>query len=231
MKNNIWTTLVEQEQFIWNKYINHPFLNLIKNNSLDQKVFTAFLEEDYCYLQDYTRAWMLLYVKAQDKKETKLILENLMSIPEDEQKLILTLSKHSKKDMSKLKPSLFNVAYTSYFYNVFVTGDFLDLLVALAPCMVGYIEALNLINLQDENLAVLQNDTYKKWIASYQTKNCQENCLQLVNLINQYDLSCFKSNKFEQLKDIFCNSVNFEIKFWDHFVDKNNQVKKVTTKN
>ena len=62
----------------WKLYTNHKFVKQLLDNKLEKKSFLDYLIQDYLFLYQFSKAWSLAIVKADNpKKEMKLCAETV----------------------------------------------------------------------------------------------------------------------------------------------------------
>jgi thiaminase/transcriptional activator TenA len=121
----------------------------------------------------------------------------------------------SKNDLESANEENENIAYTRYVLELGYSGDFLDLLSALAPCVLGYGE----IGMNGKNFKI-KTPMYKKWIDTYSSDEYQDVCKNVANLIDQAFLLRLGSDyvntyKWNKVNKIFNKATLLEIDFWN----------------
>ena len=56
----------------WELYVNHDFIRKLSDSSLAEKHFLNYLTQDYLFLIQFSKAWSLAIVKADNLDEMKL---------------------------------------------------------------------------------------------------------------------------------------------------------------
>jgi len=106
---------------------------------------------------------------------------------------------HHEQAVKKVgKPSKATQNYTNYLHKVIKSENYEDLLISIAPCLVGYFELGQYIS----SLDVSQDNRYAQWIELYQNddyRNSTDQCIALVNELVDYD--------FERLNQIFLDNI------------------------
>ena len=121
----------------------------------------------------------------------------------------------SKSDLENADEENANIAYTRYVLELGYSGDFLDLLSALAPCVLGYGEIG--LNCQNSNPKTLM---YKKWIETYSSIEYQDVCKNVSGLIDKAFLLRLGTNfentyKWKKVNQIFKKATRLEVDFWN----------------
>lgn len=107
-----------------------------------------------------------------------------------------------------------NMAYTRYVLEAGYSGDFLDLLAALAPCVMGYGE------IGARLAADGGGGPYAEWIATYGGADYQETCAAAGRLLDgalehRLGPDWAASPRFRSLCRRFTDATRLEIGFWD----------------
>ena len=79
MYGHFFTKLCENAEPYWNQYIDHKFVRDVQQGSLPLKSFKFYLQQDYLFLINFSRAWALAVVKAGTLEEMKYAA-NLMNL-------------------------------------------------------------------------------------------------------------------------------------------------------
>ena len=107
-----------------------------------------------------------------------------------------------------------NLAYTRFVLDTGYSGDFLDLMAALAPCVFGYGE----IGLR---LGASQHSAvFKEWINTYAGDDYQSLCFEVGELIDnsvtrKLGENYINSGKFQELSLKFKTATLLEKDFWE----------------
>ena len=105
-----------------------------------------------------------------------------------------------------------NMAYTRYVLEKGLSGDILDLYVALAPCVMGYGEIGE--KLMNSPLTKKENNPYLPWIEMYASEEYQEVARAAVQQIDKLAVSRFTEARFESLSKTFREASRLEAGFW-----------------
>lgn len=212
----LFSRLIEANSQIWDEYLHHEFVKKLENGSLKEENFLFYLKQDYIYLIHYAKCYARLALNAKNAKELRFAMKFQNYIIEGEielHKSILKLGIDADK-LNVKDESLTNIAYTRYMLSVGESGDFLDMLVALSACAIGYgyIGAEIYKRLGKEKL---QNHPYKEWILNYSSDEFQNEIKEFEDFLNSYTQK-ISQEKFENLSEIFYNVVRLESAFWEH---------------
>ncbi|KAI1291638.1 hypothetical protein EDD11_008839 [Mortierella claussenii] len=158
----------------WHKYTHHAFVQGIADGTLPKESFIHYMKQDYLFLQTYARAHGLGAFKAKTMAESKAFAEIVVHIANESQLHIEYCKKWgiSYEDMISTPESMENVAYTRYVLDIGMTGDLLDLGLAIAPCLIGYGQIGRRLYNDPSTLKGDQNP-YWEWIKNYENNDYQ----------------------------------------------------------
>ena len=202
----------------WLLYTKHDFLKQLSDNSLKKDCFLNYLKQDYLFLIQFSKAWSLAILKSDNLEEMKIAASTVNELINFEMGLHISLCEKygiSKFDLENTEEENENIAYTRYVLELGYSGDFLDLLSALAPCVLGYGEIG--INLKDSNPKI---SMYRKWIETYSSSEYQNVCFNVGKLIDksfQLRLGENYTNtyKWKKANQIFKKATSLEVDFWN----------------
>ncbi|MEO9779465.1 MAG: thiaminase II [Sedimentitalea sp.] len=200
----------------WHNYMNHAFVEGLRDGSLPRASFLHYLIQDYVFLVHFSRAWSLALVKAETLAEMKVCAGMVDALVNQEMGLHVKTCAREGIDEAALynaTEAAENLAYTRYVMDAGLQGDFLDMMAALAPCVMGYGEIG--VRLAAEKAA---DTPYAEWIATYADPEYQSVCSTVGEMIDSAvarrigDLS--SSPRALQLQDRFTRTTQLEISFW-----------------
>ncbi|GAC16539.1 thiaminase II [Aliiglaciecola lipolytica] len=201
----------------WEEYIEHDFVKSLGNGTLPQASFLHYMVQDYVYLVHYARAWALGVVKAESIEEMRLCAATVDSLINKEFSLhIQTCAAQGIEESSLYTATeeLETIAYTRYVLDAGLQGDFLDLLLALAPCAFGYGEIG--LRLKDN---VYSGHPYEKWIKTYSGDDFQNVCIKVGKLLDLAIASRVgdtpqNSPRWHKMQARFTKAAELEANFW-----------------
>ena len=214
----VFNLLKEKNLKNWLLYTKHDFVNLLSSDSLEEKYFLNYLIQDYLFLIQFSKAWSLAVLKSDTLEEMKIAANTVNDLINFEMELHIKLCGSyniSKNDLESANEENENIAYTRYVLELGYSGDFLDLLSALAPCVLGYGE----IGMNGKSLKI-KTPMYQKWIDTYSSDEYQDVCKNVANLIDQAFLlrlgsDYVNSYKWNKVNKIFNKATLLEIDFWN----------------
>lgn len=210
----LFQRLLKENAKVWDEYLHHNFVKELEKGTLKEENFLFYLKQDYIYLINYAKCYALLALNANNAKELRFAMKFQNYIVEGELELhksILKLGIDADKLCVK-DESIVNIAYTRYMLSVGQSGDFLDMLVALSACAIGYgyIGAEIKQRLSKDEL---EKHPYKEWILTYSGEVFQAEIKEFEDFLNSYEVD---ENKFKKLSEIFHTVVRLEREFWQH---------------
>lgn len=210
----LFQRLLKENAKVWDEYLHHSFVKELEKGTLKEENFLFYLKQDYIYLINYAKCYALLALNANNAKELRFAMKFQNYIVEGELELhksILKLGIDADKLCVK-DESIVNIAYTRYMLSVGQSGDFLDMLVALSACAIGYgyIGAEIKQRLSKDEL---EKHPYKEWILTYSGEVFQAEIKEFEDFLNSYEVD---ENKFKKLSEIFHTVVRLEREFWQH---------------
>jgi len=215
----VFNLLKEKNLKNWLLYTKHDFVNLLSSDTLKEKYFLNYLIQDYLFLIQFSKAWSLAVLKSDTLEEMKIAANTVNDLINFEMELHIKLCGSyniSKNDLESANEENENIAYTRYVLELGYSGDFLDLLSALAPCVLGYGE----IGMNGKNLKI-KTLMYQKWIDTYSSDEYQDVCKNVANLIDQAFLLRLGSDyvntyKWNKVNKIFNKATLLEIDFLEY---------------
>lgn len=201
----------------WNAYIDHAFVRGMGDGSLPKASFLHYLIQDYVYLRHYSRAWAMGVVKANTLEEMRLSAATVNGLINIEMPLHIKICARENIDETQLfnaEEELASLSYTRYVLDAGLSGDFLDLLVAVVPCALGYGEI-------GKRLAASQTSStpYQEWIDTYNGEPFQALCADVGKLLddavaNRIGADFENSPRWQQLNRTFAMATKLEAGFW-----------------
>lgn len=221
--NCIKVKLVEANHIEWNRYTQHEFVALLADGSLDKQCFKHYLQQDYLFLKQYARAYALAVYKSDSIADMLPNLACLTGLIENEIQLHINYCREwavQVPQLDALQEGVATVAYTRYVLDTGQSGDLTDLLVALAPCALGYAQIGYSLNQDDKTLK--QNNPYLDWIETYASKDFMQSALaQMAHLESLLSQLPDDSPRWVKLSRIFSTATRMEAAFWQQGLDAN----------
>lgn len=201
----------------WPAYTQHRFVQGLGDGSLPRAAFLDYMMQDYLFLVHFSRAWALAVTKAETVDEMRLCAGTVNALINDEMALHIRTCADlglTESDLITAEEKPQNIAYTRYVLDAGHSGDVLDLLAALAPCVMGYGE----IGARLQREATSQ--TYADWIGTYAGEEYQQVCRDVGALIDaamarRLGTTPQDSPRWSPLTQRFTTATRLEVGFWD----------------
>ncbi|SFO91597.1 TenA family protein [Tranquillimonas alkanivorans] len=200
----------------WRDYTRHAFVEGLRDGTLPRAAFLRYLVQDYVFLIHFSRAWALAVTKAETLDEMRACAATVNALIDDEMRLhVKTCAAEGigEDELFTAEEAPENLAYTRYVLDAGHSGDFLDLMAALAPCVLGYGEI-------GARLAAEAGETpYADWIATYGGYDYQSVCRDVGALIDGAVVRRLgerpqESPRWARLCQRFTTATRLEVDFW-----------------
>jgi thiaminase/transcriptional activator TenA len=199
----------------WTRYTQHAFVEGLSDGSLPQESYLHYLRQDYIFLTHFSRAWALAAAKASTIDEMAAASATVHALVHVEMPLhVETCTAHgiNRATLEATPEAPENLAYTRYVLEAGYSGDFLDLLAALAPCVLGYGEIGRRLAGSD--------GPYAEWCATYAGSEYQALCKDVGALIDGAILRRLGPGwadlpRAAELQARFSTATRLETGFWD----------------
>lgn len=202
----------------WSSYVEHDFVRQLAAGTLPEKAFQAYLVQDYLFLIQFARAKALAVYKSRilaDMRSAEAGLSGILS----EMELHVRLCERwglTSDDLEMTPEHGTTIAYTRYVLDCGFSGDLLDLLVALAPCVVGYAEIARAIAPEVGKIA---DHPYGEWVAEYAGEEYQAIADEAREHLNRLAARYVTESRFNELAVVFAKASRLEADFWQMGLD------------
>lgn len=207
-------------QMEWDAYTRHRFVTALGDGTLPEPAFRYYLEQDYLFLIHFARAYALAAFKAEDLEELRAAAGAVSAIVDTEMSLHVEFCSRwglSETEMAALPEDPANMAYTRYVLERGLSGDSLDLAVALAPCVVGYAEIGSWLA---ENADVRGTaNPYNEWIETYAAQDYQDVAWAHAERLDRLLARRGGPERFTGLARTFGEATRLEVGFWQMGLD------------
>lgn len=202
----------------WDAYTRHGFVEGMRDGSLPRAAFLSYLVQDYLFLIQFSRAWALAVVKADTLEEMRACARTVHALLDHEMALHVQTCAAAGIDIQAMldtPEAVTNIAYTRYVLDAGVSGDVLDLLVALMPCVLGYGEIGRRLATE-----ATPDTPYRAWIDTYAGADYQQTCIEAGALLDRViarrlgDLPQ-SSPRWPALVQRFATATRLEAAFWN----------------
>lgn len=126
----------------WQRYVAHPFVQQLASGTLAENAFRRYLTQDYLFLIHFARSYALLVSKLRTLPEMRAAAASMNAILNELPLHVGYCAQWgiSEPEMAAQPEAPETLNYTRYVLDIGHSGDALDLLVALMPCVAGYAE-------------------------------------------------------------------------------------------
>jgi thiaminase/transcriptional activator TenA len=216
----LFNRLVEAAGATWTSYTRHEFVLSLARGDLPEAAFRHYLIQDYLFLLHFARAWGLAIYKSDTLAEMRRAQALVAATLDVEIGLHVDYCRFWGIDvaaMAAAPEALETVAYTRYVLDRGLTGDRLDLEVALAPCVVGYAE------IAAERIADpatrLDGNPYKSWLEMYAGADYQALAAEAKTALDEQFARRGGEGRFPALAATFAAATGLEADFWQMGLD------------
>lgn len=200
----------------WQNILNHKFVTEISKDILPINKFLFYLEQDNYFLQVFSRFLQSAKQKTTDD-QMKEWLGGLYTNTADfemkmQRQLLDTMSSFSKDSgniKQNISPNRSTLEYTHYLFQISSTGNFNEIVSAMAPCPWTYLEIAQLLSKYH-----IENDVYKKWIQFYCSNESYKQVEELKQILNTLGENESEKSKY-RMKNHFAFACNYEYLFWE----------------
>ncbi|PWY98328.1 hypothetical protein BCV70DRAFT_202107 [Testicularia cyperi] len=219
-------SLISHSRPAWSAFVQHPFVLGLADGSLNKDAFVWFMKQDYIFLRHYARVWAQAATSLTNTLDEIQTLSGMAQTLAHEAQLHLRLCESSfgvtRHELeNRTMESAATLAYTRYVMEVGRSGDLLDLLVAVAPCMLGYAEVGLWLNEQTLTKNTIDPD-YKAWIDAYADKEFQDATQKSIRLIEERAQADAPSPaRLAGLQKIWNAACRLEAGMWDEAINSN----------
>ncbi len=211
---SLWRTRTSDA---WSTYVRHPFVESLGDGSLPHRAFLNYLKQDYLFLVNFARAWALAVVKSRDMREMRSAAAAVDGLVNREMALHVescAAAGISEDELLALREAPQNLAYTRFVIEKGYSGDYLDLMAALAPCGMGYGEIGRRLARE------ATSSVYREWIDTYGNEAYQEGCRESGALIdaaleNRLGPDYAETPRWNELCQVFEMATRLEAAFWE----------------
>ena len=200
---------------IWPAYTRHEFVRRLAQGDLPEPAFRRYLVQDYLFLLHFARAWGLAIYKSETISEMRRAQSLVAATLETEIGLHIDYCRQwglSEAAMAGEPEALETIAYTRFVLDRGLSGDRLDLEVALAPCIVGYAE------IAAERMAdpATRHDgnPYREWLDMYAGAEYQSLAREAASALDEQFARRGGEGRVAALAGSFATATRLEADFW-----------------
>ncbi len=199
----------------WTAYTGHAFVQGMADGSLPLSAFKHYLTQDYLFLIHFARAYGLAVYKADRLEDMRVASGSLSAILDVEMDLHIRLCASwglSLEAMEATPEATATMAYTRFVLERGMSGDLLDLAVALSPCVVGYGEIASRLACDPDTKQ--EGNPYAEWIAEYASDAYQQVTTKAIAQLDRLAAERLTEARFPSLARTFAQATRLEAGFW-----------------
>jgi thiaminase/transcriptional activator TenA len=199
----------------WALYTRHPFVVALGDGSLPVEKFRKFLIQDYLFLIQYARAYMLAAYKSDGLEDMRAHLATASLLLDVEMPMHVGYCAGwamTEAEMRSAPESMELLAYTRFVLERGAAGDVLDLMAALAPCIVGYSEIAE--NLATDPARPLETP-YDAWIEAYLGTEYRAAVNLAIRQLDRLGAERGAEARYPALLATFKTAARMEAAFWE----------------
>ena len=206
----------------WTDYTEHEFVRQLGEGTLPLPVFQDYLVQDYHFLVQFARANALAAYKSRklaDIKDATGALQAILHETELHRRLTARWG-ITEEELDAAAEKQTTVAYTRYVLDTGMSGDLLDMHVALSPCSIGYAEiGVALEPQRTRALDAGEEHPYGEWIAEYSGTEFQTAARAATERLDALTAGSVTAERFDSLVEIFRAATRLEAAFWQQALD------------
>ena len=206
----------------WTDYTEHEFVRKLGEGTLPLPVFQDYLVQDYHFLVQFARANALAAYKSRklaDIKDATGALQAILHETELHRRLTARWG-ITEEELDAAAEKQTTVAYTRYVLDTGMSGDLLDMHVALSPCSIGYAEIGAALEPQRiRALDASEEHPYGEWIAEYSGTEFQTAAQAATERLDALTAGGVTAERFDSLVEIFRAATRLEAAFWQQALD------------
>ena len=207
----LFERLKSSNELIWDSFVHHEFVKQLASGKLPKSSFKHYLSQDYLFLIHFARVYALAAYKSENLADIRQASNGLNGIINMEMDLHVKFCADwdlSEAMMEAQPEAAETMAYTRYVLERGVSGDLLDLHVALAPCIIGYAEIGNIF--KDR----IENNPFGAWIEMYASDDYQKIAEAEIEQLDKLMDGRGSERRFNALSKIFDEATRLEVAFW-----------------
>lgn len=197
---------------VFNAIIKHPFIEKLSKGTLPEAVFRVYIIQDALYLDEYARILALLASKAPKEEWVKSFVEDSSAIIDFEKALHREYFSKWGLTYDEVRSTLqnpTNLAYVNHLWRSVLLEEFPVGVAAVAPCYWIYLEVGRHLEAQSP-----PNELYRKWIATYSSKEYTKYVIRILNIMDELLSSASELVRIKAAR-AFRLSAGYEYMFWD----------------
>jgi len=206
--------LRSEAKAIWERIFTHPFLVELSEGKLPISKFRFYIKQDHTYVREYNRFLGLAIAKASTLELMKWLM-NLMvfgfTMELEMQKRLIRKIGLTQTEVSSTELAPTATAYISYLIQVASVGSIGEIVAAMAPCTLTFVEIGRRIV---KSKGLDKEPVYKEWCSFYASSEAEEAEQQFIELLDTLAEKATREEK-DRMKRHFMTASRYEYMFWD----------------
>ncbi|KAG2040280.1 Phosphomethylpyrimidine kinase-domain-containing protein [Suillus americanus] len=215
------SSLIRNSRVIWKEYVQHEFVILLGKGTLPKENFIHFIKQDYHYLKYYARAYALLAAKSHAYAPISAAIDVVLSIVQESSMHMGYCAEWgiTEDELINTSESAALTAYGAFLIDTGMQGDSMNLVVALAACLLGYGEIglwLKEEARAPDSWVQWEGNPYLKWMEDYSGDVYQKAVKAgLETLESRATADAPSLMRFADWQDVWERCTRLEKGFWD----------------
>lgn len=200
----------------WTAYTRHAFVRQLGTGELPEACFRHYLAQDYLFLIQFARAYALAAYKSDTLSDMRHAARGMSALLDTETSLHVSFCAGwglTEAEMAAVPEHPATMAYTRYVLERGMSGDLLDLHVALSPCILGYAEIGAWLAADPDTKQ--EDNPYLPWIEMYAGEDYRQVAREEAAYIDDLMARRAGEGRFEDLVKTFRQATRLEVAFWD----------------
>ena len=211
VKEEFYSIAIEKSSKLIEEIKNHPFNIELMNGELSCEKFMSYLQQDFLYLVDCTRALLIIAAKSNDIE----IMDKLIFVAGGtfgvRDQYVQSFQNYGLSDNRRKSKSC--SAFTDFFMRAAYHNSVAEGLAASYPCFCIYqIIVKHMIATREKQNKGIKR--YQKWIDIYST-DAMNNTIDAVTEIMNKLYKKASSDEKKRMLEFFCDGLELEIAFWN----------------
>lgn len=207
--------LLNATEDIWASYHEKPFVQGLKDGTLDVAKFRRYIIQDYWYLMDYTKVFAIGVAKSKSVEIMKLFAKYIQAILDGEVNVhngYMADFGITQEELDHTPIAQDNRSYTSYMLSVAYKGGEAEVLTAIFSCAYSYeVIARRIV---EERPDAPDHPLYGRWVRGYITERYTGNNVILKDMLERLTAD-YTEAQLRELEEIFTACSRYEASFWD----------------
>ncbi len=159
--------LVRENAELLKGMVHNPFVQGLAQGTLPREAFLFYLQQDYVYLLEYTRAMSIALARMEQEADMAWfarLIHDTLNFEMDLHRRTCERAGIPRTTLESTEPTLTTTAYTSYLVRLATLAPVEEILAGLLPCEWGYYFVASEIG-----VAQPEDPFYREWIQTYRS--------------------------------------------------------------